>query len=34
MLHTKPTVTRVERIGKVLGVPFMDLITILDRKAA
>jgi len=34
MLTTKPTVTRVERIGKVLGVPFMELIVILDREAA
>lgn len=34
MLTTRPTVTRVERLGKVLNVPFMDLITIIDKEAA
>jgi predicted transcriptional regulator len=30
MLNTKPTVTRMERIARILGVPFMDTIIILD----
>lgn len=30
MLNTKPTVTRMERIAKILGVPFMDMIIIID----
>jgi hypothetical protein len=34
MLHTRPTITRVERFAEILGVPFMELITIIDKEAA
>ena len=34
LLNTPPTIKRVERLGDVLGIHFMDLLIIIDRKAA